>query len=128
MCAEASGRSGLPSETRQSSLAQSCDLFPILLDSVSSRTEGLTLPVCPVVQREGQRKFPGLRQVMSINPAILLSSHLWGWVLLQSFTQAPCSPNLGVGGHHHHPTSQMRKARRREVSDVATSDRCSKNL
>ena len=40
----------LPSETGQSSPAQSRDLFPILLDSVSSGTEGLTLPVCPVVQ------------------------------------------------------------------------------
>ena len=42
---------GLQSETGQSLPAQSCDLFPILLDSVSSGTKGLTLPVCPVVQR-----------------------------------------------------------------------------
>ena len=42
---------GLRSETGQSSPAQSCDLFPILLDSVSLGTKGLTLPVCPVVQR-----------------------------------------------------------------------------
>lgn len=68
---------------------------------------------------------------MSIDPTILLSSHQWGRVLLQSFqsfTQAPCSPKLGLGEHHHHPTSQMRKARRREVSYLATTDCCSKNL
>lgn len=38
---------------------------------------------------------------MSIDPTILLSSHQWGRVLLQSFqsfTQAPCSPNLRLGG------------------------------
>ena len=64
---------------------------------------------------------------MSINPTVLLSSHRWGRALLQGFTQAPCSPNLMLGGRHHHPTSQMRKARRREVSDLATSDCCSKN-
>ena len=66
---------------------------------------------------------------MSINPTIPLSSHRWGRALLQCFTQAPCCPNLRLGGgRHHHPTSQMRKARRREVSDLATSDCCSKNL
>ena len=54
---------------------------------------------------------------MSINPQSS-SHHIWGRALLQSFTQAPCSPNLGVGGHHHHPTSQMRKPRHREVSDL----------
>ena len=35
---------------------------------------------------------------MSINPTILLSSHRWGRVLLQRFTQTPCSPNLRLGG------------------------------
>ena len=35
---------------------------------------------------------------MSINPTILFSSHRWGQALLQHFTQAPCCPNLRLGG------------------------------
>ena len=35
---------------------------------------------------------------MSINPTILLSSHWWGWALLQRFTQAPCIFSWGWRG------------------------------
>ena len=105
---------GLRSERGQSSPAQSCDLFPILLDSVSSGTKGLP------GGSEGKKKFPGVSQITSISPTILLSSHQRGRALLQCFTQAPCtfSPGAGGGRRCHHPTSQMRKPRHREVSDL----------